>query len=294
MPEDALAVRDHDPATESASQFRELAPSLCRLLAPTLADLDLAEQLQEQGTLQPAFPDRVKPALECRCGQGEVSSEHLDARANGHGRFMVLEARHEPLRLPDPALCQPQLGQPGQSLGAYRGHGVSRELQRRPQFHLGLFPVSGGEQDAPVVGAAGGIEKRTAVPLDEPVRHPYPLHDPLEVGAAIAQVDHLATREDHRVELSLAGEGAGHGLVYEGHAVADPAPFYQGGPELAQGAQIEVPVPEFDGQPPCLVCEVLAFFRVEATVRLDEQHPTPHGFEVELVHQPRGVGSPPG
>ena len=207
---------------------------------------------------------------------------------------MILETCHEPLCILYAALCQPQLGQPGEGLRADWRHGITREIQGCPQLHLGPVPFSGEEQDSSVVGPAGGIQERAAVSFDEPVRRPNPLHDPLEVRTAITRVDHLAADEDHGVELALACERAGHRLVDKGHTIVDVATFYVDGPDLAQGAQLEVPVPKLDGQAPCLVGQVPALVGIRAASGLEEQHPAPHGLEVELTYQPRGVSRPPG
>jgi len=107
-------------------------------------------------------------------------------------------------------------------------------------------------------------------------------------------VDHQAADEDHDVELALARECAGHRLVDKGHTVVDLAPFYVDGSDLAQGARLEVPVPKLDGQAPCLVCQVPALVGIRAASALEEQYPATHGLEVELTHQPCGVGRPPG
>src|SRR3712207_216748 len=72
------------------------------------------------------------------------------------------------------------------------------------------------------------FRSRAAVAFDERIGRPSLLHDPLEVGTAVAQVDHLAAGEGHRVELSFAGERAGHRFVDQGHAFTDPALVGQG------------------------------------------------------------------
>jgi hypothetical protein len=151
---------------------------------------------------------------------------------------VILESCNQPLCLLYPALCQPQLGQPGAGLRAHWRHGVTREIEGCLQLPLRPVPFSSGEQDPSVVGPAGGVQERATVSFNEAVRRPNPLSDPLEVRTAIARVDHLAADEDHDIELTLTREGAGHRLVDKGHTIVDLASLYLDGPDLAQGAQL--------------------------------------------------------
>jgi hypothetical protein len=65
----------------------------------------------------------------------------------------------------------------------------------------------------------------------------------LEVRAPGAGADHLAAREDNRVEVAaLAHQRARHGFIEKGEALVDPSLLYEARPDLRQGAEFEIEI----------------------------------------------------
>jgi hypothetical protein len=60
-------------------------------------------------------------------------------------------------------------------------------------------------------------------------------------------------------------------------------------PDLAQGAELEVAVPNLDGYRVRLAGRGLLLVGIGAETRLDKRHPALQGFEVELVDQACGT-----
>jgi len=122
------------------------------------------------------------------------------------------------------------------------GPGALGHTDGGQQLPLGLVPAAPGQQHAPVQGAAAGVQERAAVAVDEPVGDLAPLGGPLQVAGQVARDQHVAAGDDHGVEPAvLAAEGAGHGLVDQGHALGLPAGRDQRDPEVAEGAQLQEP-----------------------------------------------------
>lgn len=143
------------------------------------------------------------------------------------------------------------------------------------------------------MGPARGAEVRTAVALDEPLRRPDPLRHPLVLGAAAVGGHHLAGGEDHGVQLTLAGERAGHRLVVAGDAFGDPAAVYQGDADAGERAQLEVAVPGGPAEPVRPAGQVLVPVVVRGG-RLSDQDPSPQWLEFVLLYQPGGPRRPSG
>jgi hypothetical protein len=155
----------------------------------------------------------------------------------------------QPLRLLEAALAQAQLGQPGQSLGVRPRARPLGHADRGQQLPLGVGPAALGQQDAPVQGAAAGVQERAAVAVDELVGHLAPLGRPLQVGGQVAGDQHVAAGEHHGVEAAaLAAERARHGLVDQGQALRLPAGRDQRDPQVAERGQLQVDVPGGPGQ----------------------------------------------
>ena len=116
-------------------------------------------------------------------------------------------------------------------------------LERGREFLLGPHPPARGEQHPPVERAADGVEEGAAVALGEVIGRADPLAGALVLGGAGARDDHLAAREDDRVQApGLAAERAGHRLVQQRDPLRDPAHRDEGGADLAEGAQLQVDV----------------------------------------------------
>ena len=124
-------------------------------------------------------------------------------------------------RVLEPALPDPQVGQPDHR-GLPAGGDAAVEVPGRgQQLGLGLGPAAGGGEDAAVVGPAERGDDRAA--LDPAGGGPHPLVRPGHV------VDQLAGPEEaaeHRVDGGqvghLAGAGGGHRLVEVHQALLDP------------------------------------------------------------------------
>jgi len=174
------------------------------------------------------------------------------------------------------------------------GAGALGHADRGQQLPLGLGPPALGEQDAPVQGAAAGVQEGAAVPVDELVGHLAPLGGPSQVAGQVAGDQHVAAGERHGFEAAmLAAKGARHRLVDEGHAFLGPARRHQRQPEVAEGAQLQVHVPGGPRQLEGLLVELLGAARVGFQVGAHQPQPALQRVRVGLRHDPLGPGQPP-
>ena len=149
----------------------------CRRVAP----VESQRGATEQGQLAPQRPQRlgIEPVEQC-------------------------------LRLLDPSLTSPQLGQTGDPLGRHSRECRRQFAGRRLQFSLGLGPRASPDQHARIVSPAVREHEPVRPAVGQPDRPVAPLRRAVVVADALAGADQIAAGRDDGVRV--------------GHLAARPPP----------------------------------------------------------------------
>ena len=140
-------------------------------------------------------------------------------------------------------LAHPQSGQAGERPGMEGRAGALGDAQPGVQLPLRVGPPTLGDEHAPVVDAALGVEERAAVGFHEVVRHLAPLRCPLGIAGQLAGVEHVAAGIDRGVEVRrLAGQDGRHRFVDQREPGRGVALAHPDEPELADRRELEVEV----------------------------------------------------
>lgn len=235
----------------------------------------------------------MRPAQGEATGTDEIAPGSGECGEYADARRVLLPALEQPLGLLEPTLGEPQLGQPRGRLAGEVGLGVDAQLERSEQVPLGGLPLSGVEQDRAAVGATGRIKVLVAEALLEGVGGVDPLQGVRELGGLGAAGDEVAAGVHDGVgSPGLAGQGGSHRLVEQGRALL-PAPLLdQGGPQLAEGAQLQVGVAVPAGGLARLGRPPLGGDRVGAVMGAQQRHPAGQRRQPSLLDHARGPGQP--
>ena len=193
----------------------------------------------------------------------------------------------------EPPLADAQPGQTRERPGVEAGTRTCGDPHAGGQFPVGILPPTLGQQHAPVVEAALGVEERTAVAVHELVGDPAPLRSPLQVTRQLTSIEHVAARVDDRVQVRpLPGKRGRHRLVDQGEALRDAALTHSDQPQLRHRAEFEIGVTpdttEFDrpnGQG-------LGGIEISHPVGACDVHPAVQEPRLEWRQQPLGTSDP--
>ena len=150
-----------------------------------------------------------------------------------------------------PAAPPPPRSGPGAAAGRRAGErhrvrhraGPPGHPDRGGELALGLRPPPRRDQQAAVVGPAGGVHEGAAVAGGEVVDDPQPLRRALQVAGGLAGAEHRAARPDHgRPAPALPGERPGQRLVDQGQPLRDLSRGDQPPAEVGPRGQLQVDV----------------------------------------------------
>ena len=185
---------------------------------------------------------------------------------------VLVEAAQQLGRVLQPALPEPQVGQPDDRGLPAGGHAAVELPGRGQQLGLCLVPAAGGGEDAAVVGPAERGDDRAA--LHPAGDGPHPLVRPGDV------VDQLAGPEEaaeHRVDggkvAHLAGAGRGHRLVEVHQALLDPVGEDHQPAEVAERLELDVRVAAAPAGRDRLAQQGFPGRRVRLAERAEDQQP---------------------
>jgi hypothetical protein len=214
------------------------------LAGGALVELDVDEQREQGGRRGAAGLDLGEGPLQDVAGARRLAGCEVDGRQRAGSVGVDVEADEEPAGLLQPALPDPQVGEPDE-----RTRPQPRPLPQAPEAHgagqrgVGLGPVAGRGHEPAVVGAAEGGHGREAAALGDRLADADPLLGPGDVVGVLAGREQLA--EDllqHHEVLDLVARHGGQRLVEQEHALLDPVGVHEAGAEVGQRDELQVHV----------------------------------------------------
>ena len=204
--------------------------------------VEVDEEREEAGRGHAGAADLGERTLDHVGGQLVLAADVVQ-RGDGGGGFdrAAIDAGQQLLGVLEPALSQPELGQPDErglalALGADRpeSNGVGER-------GVGLGPPPGRGEETAVVGAAERRHVGDLAAGRDRLADPDPLVGPSDVVGVLAGREQLAEHlgEDEEV-VDLATGDAGERLVEVHHALVDAVVVHEGGAEVGESVELEV------------------------------------------------------
>ena len=161
-------------------------------------------------------------------------------RGGGFDRAAI-DAGQQLLGLLEPALSQPELGQPDECRFALALGADRPEANGVGEGGVGFGPAPGRGEQTAVVGSAERRHVGDLAAGGDRLADPDPLVGPADVVGVLARREQLAEHlgEDEEV-VDLASGDAGEGLVEVDHALIDAVVVHEGGAEVGEGVELEV------------------------------------------------------
>ena len=205
-------------------------------------EVEVDQQREERGGGHAGAADLGERPLDDVGGQLVLAADVVQ-RGDGRGGFdrAAIDAGQQLLGLLEPALPQPELGQPDE-----RGLALALRTDR-PEANgvgeggVGLGPPPGRGEEAAVVGPAERRDVRDLAAGGDRLADADPLVRPPDVVGVLARREQLAEHlgEDEEV-VDLAAGDAGERLVEVHHALVDAVVVHEGGAEVGEGVELEV------------------------------------------------------
>jgi hypothetical protein len=228
--------------------LRELPGDGSRLVQVSCGEVHV-RQGGEQGRRRRARPvEWFECTFEDVTGDSRPPAGELDRGTRTRGAGIVVESFEQLLGFLEPALTDPEVGQPNERSGPQRAvteapqpHGVHERL-------IGLGPASRRRQHAAVVRPAERRHRRQVPAPGDVLTDADPLIGPPDVVGVLTGREQLA--EDlfeHGEVVDLVPGDRGQGLVEQVHPLLGAIGVHPAGAEVGQRHQLEVGVADRPG-----------------------------------------------
>ena len=224
------------------------------------------------------------------CGGGIAAGEQQ--RRHRQRRFSLCrdafaDLRQQLVGVLEPALTDPQGGEPDQGLGVQAWARPVGDPKPDRQLALGVAPPALRGEDAAVVDAAFGVQERAAVGGDEIVGHLAPLRRSFQVVGQLASVEHLAAGVDHGVQRrALPAQRRRDRLVKQRKSARRVTCAHPDVPELGQRSELQIDITDVPGNAESPRGQLLGDVQIGHSVGAGHPQPTVSHPGPERFQQP--------